>query len=53
MTALRLLAGAWFGGLAVLSALAGLDGDPVLAGSYAPACGFVAWRVVDGIGRPL
>lgn len=51
MTALRLLVGAWFGGLAVLSALAGIEGDPVLAVSYALACGAVAWRVVGGIGR--
>lgn len=50
---LRLLVAVWFGGLAVLSALAGIDGDPVLAVSYALACGFVAWRVVDGVGRPL
>lgn len=45
---LRLLVAVWFGGLAVLSALAGIDGDPVLAVSYA-----LAWRVVDGVGRPL
>lgn len=48
MTAVRYALSAWFAGLAVLSALSGIDGGPLLAASYAVAAGYVAFRLAGG-----
>lgn len=45
MTLIRYALSAWFAGLAALSALSGIDGEPLLAASYAVASGYVAFRL--------